>query len=94
MIAFNFRYDCSGAVVHPIILNHLFHGPGSFANTVRITAALNSGLLLVANLIMRTRLPPNKGRRSIPFAEFARDTPYVFVVLGCVLMFRIFLLSS
>jgi len=79
-----------GAVLHSIMLNYLFRGRSSFANGVRISAALNSGLLLVANLMMRTRLPPSKGRRHIPFAEFARDTPYVFIILGgMVLIFDI-----
>lgn len=71
-----------GAVLHPIMLNHLFSGPSSFARGVRISAALNSSLLIIANLMMRTRLPPKKVRSRIPFTEFARDMPYVFVVMG------------
>lgn len=74
-----------GAVVHPIMLNHLLDQPNSFARAIRISAALNSGLLLIANLMMRARLPPSKRHIRLAVAEFARDVPYVLVVAGCVL---------
>jgi hypothetical protein len=66
------------------MLNHLFRDPANFAKGVRISAALNSGLLFIANLMMRTRLPPSKRHNHIPIAEFVRDPPYVLVVMGYV----------
>ncbi|KAJ7024650.1 major facilitator superfamily domain-containing protein [Mycena alexandri] len=72
-----------GAVMHPIMLNNTFSSLG-FANAVRASAGLMSGLLLIACLLMRPRLPPAATHppfwKSLP--RFARDTPYVFSVLG------------
>lgn len=71
-----------GAVLHPIMLNHLFQGPLGFHNGVRVSAALNTFLLIIANLLMRTRLPPKKVGSALPIAEFARDPPYLFFVIA------------
>ncbi|KAF7350239.1 MFS general substrate transporter [Mycena venus] len=72
-----------GAVVHPIMLNNTFQRLG-FGNAVRASAGLMSGLLLIACLLMRPRLPPANSHppfwKALP--RFARDTPYVLAVLG------------
>ncbi|KAJ7779787.1 major facilitator superfamily domain-containing protein [Mycena metata] len=72
-----------GAVMHPIMLNNTFQRLG-FGNAVRASAGLISGLLLIACLLMRPRLPPAATHppfwRSLP--RFARDTPYLFAVFG------------
>jgi MCP family monocarboxylic acid transporter-like MFS transporter 10 len=78
-------HGCLGAVIHPIMLNKLFHGPIGFQNGVRISAALNCGLLIIANLMMRTRLPPKSTGTSLPIAAFARDPPYLLAVIGYVM---------
>jgi hypothetical protein len=74
-----------GAVVHPLMLNNTFHRLG-FATAVRASAGLVGGLLLIACLLMRPRLPPATNHppfwKSLP--RFARDAPYVFAVLACV----------
>ena len=67
------------------MLNKLFHDSVGFHNGVRVSAALNTFLLIVANLIVRTRLPPKKEGRVIPIKDFARDPPYVFSVISSVL---------
>jgi len=72
----------AGGTLHPILLNKLFHGPVGFHNGVRISAGLNTFLLIIANLIMRTRIPPKKVGSAVPIAKFARDPPYVFTVIG------------
>jgi hypothetical protein len=67
------------------MLNNTFHTLG-FGNAVRASAGLVSGCLLIGCLLMRPRLPPATSHppilKSLP--RFARDTPYVFAVLGCV----------
>ncbi|KAJ7884520.1 MFS general substrate transporter [Mycena leptocephala] len=72
-----------GAVVHPLMLNNTFHRLG-FATAVRASAGLVGGLLLIACLLMRPRLPPATNHppfwKSLP--RFARDAPYVFAVLA------------
>ncbi|KAI0800007.1 major facilitator superfamily domain-containing protein [Fomes fomentarius] len=51
-----------GGIIFPIMLNHLFSNPAiGFANGVRTSGAVIAALLAVANLIMRTRLPPKEG---------------------------------
>jgi MFS family permease len=72
-----------GAIAHPLMLNYTFRSLG-FANAVRASAVLVSGLLLVACLLMHPRLPPATSHppfwRSLP--RFAKDTPYVLAVLA------------
>ncbi|KAF7304225.1 MFS general substrate transporter [Mycena indigotica] len=46
-----------GAVIHPILLNNLLKTRG-FAVAVRASAGLVSGMVLIACLLMRSRLPP------------------------------------
>jgi hypothetical protein len=66
------------------MLNNLFHGPVGFANGVRASAGLVSGLLLIACLCMRTRLDPP----AVPVDYIAaarksiRDVPFVLVMAG------------
>ncbi|KAG6861147.1 hypothetical protein C0995_003415 [Termitomyces sp. Mi166 len=87
-----------GAVLHPIMLNRLFHGSVGFHNGVRISAAMNTVLLIIANGCMRTRLPPKKTGSALPFLEFMRDPAYLFCVIGgplfiCGLFFPVFFLQ-
>ncbi|KAJ7635461.1 major facilitator superfamily domain-containing protein [Mycena polygramma] len=72
-----------GSVVHPIMLNNLFCSLG-FANGVRASAGLVSGLLIIACLLMRPRLPPPDTHPPFwkSLQRFARDLPYVFAVLA------------
>lgn len=72
-----------GGVIHPIMLNKLFHGPSGFQKGVRYSAAMNLILLFIANCLMRTRLPPRKGGNMFAgTGAFARDPPYVLAVIG------------
>lgn len=75
-----------GAVVHPIMLNNLINGQLGFANGVRASAALISGLLLVACLLMRTRLPPSESHANflITTKKCSRDSAFIVGCLGCV----------
>jgi len=75
-----------GAVIHPIMLNKLFYSSLGFSNTVRVAAALNTVLLLIGNLLMKTRLPPDGRQKAIPFKTFTRDIPYLFQLLGGMLL--------
>ncbi|KAJ6483628.1 major facilitator superfamily domain-containing protein [Mycena vitilis] len=73
-----------GAVIHPIMLNHTLHSGLSFGNAVRASAGLISGLLLIACLLMRTRLPPAK--QGLNFLQSARkcgrDPIYIIGAFG------------
>jgi hypothetical protein len=77
-----------GAIVHPIMLNKLFHSSVGFHNGVRASAGLNLILLVLAVLLMRTRLPPQKTGNTIPIASFVRDVPYAVTAFGYVGIIR------
>ena len=72
-----------GSVVHPIMLNNLF-GRLGFANTVRASAGLVAGMLLIASLLMKERLPPPTNTPALlpALRKFSRDRVYVLVTLG------------
>ncbi|TFY54145.1 hypothetical protein EVJ58_g9032 [Rhodofomes roseus] len=54
----------AGGIVFPIMLNRLFQDPAvGFANAVRASGAVVGGCLVVANCLMRTRLPPKRAGR-------------------------------
>ncbi|KIK69481.1 hypothetical protein GYMLUDRAFT_189154 [Collybiopsis luxurians FD-317 M1] len=72
-----------GSIVHPIMLNNLFARIG-FAQAARANAGLVSGLLLIACLLMRTRLPPNAAPIGLrdAFVKFAKEPAYVCATMG------------
>ncbi|KAJ7640157.1 major facilitator superfamily domain-containing protein [Mycena rosella] len=78
-----------GGIVFPFLLNRLLFSHG-FAAGVRATAALITGLLLLANLLMRPRYP--KTRAGAPaLHRVLTDVPYmVFVLAGLVIMLALF----
>lgn len=75
-----------GAVIHPIMLNNTLHSSLGFGTAVRASAGLISGLLLIACLIMRPRLPPTQNAPEFwqSLRRFSHDTPYVLATLGSV----------
>lgn len=75
---------CAGAIIHPIMLNRFFNGPIGFHNGVRISAAFNICLLLVANILCKTRLPPRKTENRLRLKDFICDAPYVLLIIGFV----------
>ncbi|KAG1876800.1 major facilitator superfamily domain-containing protein [Suillus tomentosus] len=73
-----------GAILHPVMLNNLINGRLGFANGVRASAALNGGLLFIANLLMRTRLPPQPKIVSYTrvLQNSSRDGAYICTCVG------------
>ena len=73
-----------GAVVHPIMLNNTLHSSLGFGNSVRASAGLVAGMLLLASLLMKTRLPPPQ--QTIPVGptvkKFLGDRAYMFTTAG------------
>lgn len=73
-----------GAIIHPIMLNHLVNGPLGFAKGVRASAGLISSLLLTACLCMRTRLDPPA--TPVNYIVVARkcicDVPFILMIAG------------
>jgi MCP family monocarboxylic acid transporter-like MFS transporter 10 len=66
------------------MLNRLFYGSIGFHNGVRISATLNALVFMVANGLMRTRLPPKKvaGNYLPVVMGFLRDIPYLLVLIA------------
>jgi len=79
-----------GSIINPIMLNYLFNRGVGFANGVRISAAFISALLLVACLLMRTRLEPPK--HHVNYITVGRgiiyDVPFCIMSIG-LLFFEI-----
>ncbi|KAJ7924039.1 MFS general substrate transporter [Mycena leptocephala] len=73
-----------GAVIHPIMLNNTLHTSLGFGNSVRASAALITGLLVLACLLMRPRLPPSQNDPEFWKAvrRFSHDVPYVLATIG------------
>ncbi|QRV80924.1 major facilitator superfamily transporter [Ceratobasidium sp. AG-Ba] len=77
-----------GGVIFPIMLNKLFQRFG-FANGVRASAFVVLGLLIIANLLMRTRLPPKSKGAQVPppdFKAIMTDSAYLLTILGAFLI--------
>lgn len=77
-----------GGCIYPIMLNNIF-GAAEFAWGVRSVAFMDLGLLVIANSIMRTRLPPNKkkGNSTSIVKEILADVAYVLYMVGSFLIF-------
>ncbi|KAK2460860.1 hypothetical protein APHAL10511_007330 [Amanita phalloides] len=77
-----------GGAIHPIMLNQLFHGRVGFHNGVRASAGLNLGLLLIAILLMKTRLPPRGREDSLlnSFSRFMREPAYLLATSGTIIV--------
>ncbi|KAH8115033.1 MFS general substrate transporter [Phellopilus nigrolimitatus] len=54
-----------GGLLHPIMLNNLFHGHAGFARGVRASAGLIAGMQAIAVLLMRTNYPKNLRRDGL-----------------------------
>jgi len=72
-----------GAVLHPIMLNKLINGPVGFHKAVKISAALNVFLLVIAGCLMRTRLPP-KEIQHFPIIQWLKEPAYLAFILRSV----------
>ena len=79
-----------GGIVHPIMLNQLIHGRVGFAWGVRVSAFFNLALLAIANMMMRTRLPPQKAtsfaQRAAYWRAFFKDKTYIAACIGTFLL--------
>lgn len=73
-----------GSILNPIMLNNLINVRLGFANGVRVSAGMFGGLLLIANLLMRTRLSPQPQAVSYTrvLQNSLRDRAYICACLG------------
>ena len=73
-----------GGIVFPIMLNQLiFHSSIGLAWSIRITAFVVLGLLIIANLLMSDR--PEFTRRSRPkpnYKAMLTDLPFILIAIG------------
>ncbi|EIN13004.1 MFS general substrate transporter [Punctularia strigosozonata HHB-11173 SS5] len=72
-----------GAIIHPILLNQLFSRIG-FHGAVRASGYMILGCLVIANLTMRTRIPPRKAGGPMPTSlkTLFSDVAYVLTITG------------
>ncbi|KAF9023807.1 MFS general substrate transporter [Hymenopellis radicata] len=81
-----------GGLVHPIMLNNLFHGRLGFAWGVRVSALFNLVLLIIANLLMTTRLPARPKdttfkKQLVYWKSFFTDKVYVLATLSVFILY-------
>ncbi|KAL4063776.1 MFS general substrate transporter [Scleroderma citrinum] len=79
-----------GAVIYPILLNNLFNKKVGFAWGVRTAAFLDLALLLIANLVMKTRLPSRRERpnvKPVDVRSILTDKGYWLCTIGAALVF-------
>ncbi|GLB41018.1 putative MFS general substrate transporter [Lyophyllum shimeji] len=78
-----------GGCLYPILLNNVFAKASDFGMGVRAVAFMDLGWLIIANLIMRTRMPAkthgNEGGALLK--EVVTDGPYLLFMLGAFLVF-------
>ncbi|KZV75730.1 MFS general substrate transporter [Peniophora sp. CONT] len=79
---------CIGGIIFPIMLNQLlFHRRVSFAWTVRESAFVVLGLLVVANLLMRDRKGITQNALPKPnLKTLLTDPPYVITIIGVAIL--------
>ncbi|KIM38501.1 hypothetical protein M413DRAFT_242415 [Hebeloma cylindrosporum] len=75
-----------GAVIHPIMLNRLINGPVGFHSAVKISAAINVFLLVVAACLTRTRLPPKELQR-FPIMQWLKEPGYLAFFVSAIFCF-------
>lgn len=71
-----------GGVIFPFMLKRLFNSVG-FSWAVRIESFLTLGLLIIANIFVKSRLPPpgwTKGRQIFDFAAL-KEPVFCFVMV-------------
>ncbi|KAF8192999.1 major facilitator superfamily domain-containing protein [Pholiota molesta] len=79
-----------GGVVYPILLNNVFSRASGFPWGVRAVAFMDLGLLIIANSIMRTRLPPKSARGrdgEATIRSVLTDIPFIIYAVGAFLVF-------
>jgi predicted MFS family arabinose efflux permease len=76
-----------GGVVLPIMVNHLIPQIG-FGWTMRAVAFFMLGLLVIGNVLLKSRLPPAGRKISIEdFVKPAKEPAFVFLTLGTTLIY-------
>jgi MFS family permease len=76
-----------GGVILPIMVERLVREVG-FGWTIRISAFLILGLLVIANLTIKSRIPPQPRKFDImDFVQPLRELPFVVVTLANFLFF-------
>ncbi|KAG0693431.1 major facilitator superfamily domain-containing protein [Suillus ampliporus] len=77
-----------GAIIHPIMLNHLLDGTVGFTRGVRASAGFVSALLLIACISTRTRtlsMSTPTASYSVVARKCSRDLPFILMTSGILL---------
>lgn len=75
-----------GSVIHPIMLNNTLPSSLGFGNSVRASAGLVTGMLIIANFLMRPRLSPHHEMIALwpAVQKLSWDRAYVYATIGYV----------
>lgn len=75
-----------GGIIFPIMHNQLFHGSAGFGWGVRASGFLILGLLITANILLSTTLPPKQNVPKPKLSEVFGNVPYVIAASGCLMV--------
>ncbi len=64
------------------MINRLFNGKTGFAWGVRAVSFLDLGLLVLANIIMKTRLPPRSNGSPMDVKGILKDVTFWICLVG------------
>lgn len=73
--------SATGGLVFPAMARQLLGGPAGFAWTVRAVALVQAAGFVVANLVLRTRVPPRRTGALVDWAAF-EELEYTFYAAG------------
>ncbi|TFK98997.1 MFS general substrate transporter [Pterulicium gracile] len=82
----------AGGIVYPIMLNYCIHGRVGFRWGIRISAFVTLALLILANLMMSTTLPPRTDGKTLTqqvayWRVFFKDGAYLFATASVFLLY-------
>lgn len=75
-----------GGIIFPIMHNQLFQGSAGFGWGVRASGFLILGLLIAANILLSTTLPPKHNVPKPKLSEVFGNVPYVIAAAGCLMV--------
>ncbi|KAJ3569472.1 hypothetical protein NP233_g5027 [Leucocoprinus birnbaumii] len=76
---------CLGSALLPLMINQLLEKPSlNFASVSRIVAGFMTTVLIVACILMRSRLPPSEKHANLAdcLKRFSRDRAYIALITG------------
>ncbi|KAF6752787.1 major facilitator superfamily domain-containing protein [Ephemerocybe angulata] len=76
-----------GGCLYPVLLNNVFNSSAGYGWGIRAVGFITLGLLIIANVLLRPRLPPKRNSAQASLRTIIKDVPFLFFMLGAFLLF-------